>query len=32
MVKAALEGQLGALPAHPRASGGGMFEVQLLLR
>lgn len=32
MVRAALEGQFGALPAHPRASGGGMFEVQLLLR
>lgn len=32
MVKAAVEAQFGAFPAHPQASGGGLFEVQLLLR
>jgi hypothetical protein len=32
MVKAAMEAQFGRFPAHPQASGGGLFEVLLLLR
>jgi hypothetical protein len=32
MVKAAMEAQFGPFPAHPQASGGGLFEVLLLLR
>lgn len=32
IVRTALEAQLGTLPAHPQARGGGMFEVKLLLR
>lgn len=32
MVKAAMEAQYGAFPAHPQARGGGMFEVRLLIR
>jgi len=31
MIKAGLEAQFGPLPAHPQASGGGYFEVQLLV-
>ena len=32
MVETAMEAQFGRFPAHPQASGGGLFEVQLLLR
>ena len=32
MVKAAMKAQFSAFPAHPQALGGGLFEVQLLLR
>jgi Type I restriction enzyme R protein N terminus (HSDR_N) len=32
MVKASMEAQFGPFPPHPQASGGGLFEVQLLLR
>lgn len=32
MVQAAMEAQFGVFPAHPQARGGGLFEVQLLLR
>jgi len=32
MVRAALESQFGPLPLHPQARGGGLFEVQLLIR